>query len=271
MGWHNIHEAGIDRRGTNCAINALLVQTKRAMAELESLGGDHSLAAALRQSAEAIAKRIREVFFDSSKHLFVDGMVDGDRLSQFSEQTNTWSVAARACDDETARTALRTVVATDDPSIARCGSYFWTYLYPQLTRLGLADLALRKTTELWGRMIDSGATLLWETFAGDDLDSWCHPWSGAPIEFLLTHLAGLPWRRPAGGPLQLRPRYDLLARCSASMISGAGELAIRWERRDGQVELHATLPRGVEAELISVEGKVVGTTRDGEIIAKISS
>lgn len=251
MGWHNINEAGIDRRGLNCALNALLVQARRALAQLEEAAGHGDRAASLRADADATAAAIGERLFDRTRSVFADGMLEGRLLEQVSEQGNTWAVAAGCCDDDTARAALLRVLKRDDPSIARNGPYFWAYLFPELARLGLHKLALDSIPALWGPMLDGGATALWETFLGDDLDSWCHPWSAAPVEFLLEHVLGLPRVAQAGTSATLRPRPDLLPRARGQAWTAAGWFAIDWQTDPaGNVTLTGRVPEGQSATLI---------------------
>ena len=236
LGWHNKLEAGIDRRGPSAALNALIVQAKRALADLEEDG------TALRADADQLAGRIRATFFDPTRRMFTDI----ERGRQISEQTNTWCIAARCCDDETARVILTKLLTSDSPYISRNGPYFWAYLYPELARLGLHQLAVDKTRTLWGPMLDGGATTLWESFLGDDLDTWCHPWSGAPLEFLLTQVLGLPGHGFRDQNIVLRPRTDLLSQASGSIYTRLGWFSIEWNKDD----VRFTAPPGVKVTIM---------------------
>ncbi len=255
MGWHNQGEAGIDRHGINAAINALLVQAREAMAELEEAFGSLQRARELRDLAGQLRRAAHAAFFDPARGVYVDG----EGLTQVSEQTHGWAVQARLCDDDTARKALRQVRNVHDTTIARAGPYFWFYLFPAMCGVGLHAEALRAAYH-WLVMLDGRATTLWETFAGGDSDTACHPWSGAPVEFLLTHIAGLPWTAHAGQPVALRPRYDLLDAVEATIIAPAGPIDIAW-RTDaaGRVRLHGRLPAGLAATLIAPDGRTLAT------------
>src|SRR5690606_9649704 len=123
------------------------------------------------------------------------------------------------------RQILKHLLTSDDPRIARCGPYFWAYLFPELVRLGLDTHAIEKTRRLWGGMLAGGATTLWETFLGDDLDTWCHPWSGAPIEYLLTGVLGLPGHGFDPDNVVLRPRTTLLKHAKGSIFTRLGRFS----------------------------------------------
>jgi len=257
MGWHNKNEAGIDRRGTNAALNAILVLAKRALADLETVAGNHARATELRADANQLSALISGTFYDVKRALFVDGILDGQPHSQISEQTNTLAIAAGCCDDNVARSILVRLLQSKDTTIARNGPYFWAYLFPELSRLGLHQLALDRTRALWGRMVEGGATALWETFLGDDLDTWCHPWAGAPLEFVLTNILSLPGVHFDERTTSLRPRYDLLGKAEGSIFTPRGLFSMGWIRSADSVQLHGVCPAGITIEVHSPKGEVL--------------
>jgi len=69
--------------------------------------------------------------------------------------------------------------------LCRCSPYFHFYFLPALRKAGLHREALTLIAREWGPMIEAGATTTWETFLGDEKDSLCHPWSTAPLLYLM--------------------------------------------------------------------------------------
>ncbi len=201
LGWHNLGEPGIDRRGVNTALQALLTMTEEALADLEDLAGDADRAATLRAQAARRRSLFIDRFLDPARGVFVDGELNGRRLEQVSQQTNVWAVLAGCCDREMGRAILESLFETPPPGIARCGPYFWVYAVRALVGVGLTGLMLREVKRLWQPMLDAGATSMWETFAGDDLDSRCHPWSGTPIDAVLHGVLGRPFVPRSYGPV----------------------------------------------------------------------
>jgi alpha-L-rhamnosidase len=261
LGWHNKTEAGIDRRGVNAALNAFLIIAKCALGDLEASIGNHAAATEAQNDADHLANLVKESFFDHSKGLFADGIQKGRRLSQFSEQTNTLAVEARCCDDNTARAIFQKLLLSKDNTVARNGPYFWAYLFPQLSRLGLHKLAIDQTRDLWGAMLDGGASTLWETFLGDDLDTWCHPWAAAPSEFLLTNILGLPGINFDEHSILLRPRYDLLPEARGSIFTRCGLFQIQWKRVGNSVKISGVVPNGLEARVMDISGRPISLAR----------
>lgn len=262
MGWHNVHEAGMDRRGKNTAINALIVMTIRAVADLEAMVGRNAEAEMLRADAERLATTIGEVFYDSTRKVFADGLLNGALLAQISEQTNTLAIAAGCCSPATAASILQKLLRSDDVTISRNGPYFWAFLYPLLVDLGLTSIALDATHKLWGRMIAGGASTLWESFNGDHLDSLCHPWSAAPLEFCLNGILGIPRFNDSFQSVVLRPRFDLLAEASGTVVTRRGTIRVGWAKTNAKtVTLTGRLPDSVTATVLDPTGKSLGDVR----------
>jgi len=262
IGWHGKSEPGIDRRGTNAAINAIYVVALRALAELEE-AFDGGRAESLRLEARKTASAAGKAFFNEAESAFADGVgEDGELLRQISQQTNTWCLWAGLCDKDRTKAVIRRILREPDAAMARSGPYFWYYMFPLLAAEGMHELALEHIRRLWGPMLDAGATTLWETFVGDEDDTWCHPWAGAPLEFLMTEILGLDPISLRSGRGVLQPRTDLLGSASGSIVLPAGPVSIQW-KPDGKggVELSGELPEGLAADLHGPGGELLKSVR----------
>jgi len=257
-GWHNVNEPGIARNGLMAALHAIYVMALEALAAIEERVGDAAAAPRLRAMADQTRRAAAAAFYCPDRKVFVDAITDGKQSAQISEQTNVWCVLAGFLDDERGRELIERLHTGEDPQLARSGPYFWCYTLPLMARLGLHELAVREISRKWGVMLDLGATALWETFAGDHLDTWCHPWSAAPLEFLLHHVLGLPMTGLRTDAIVLRPRPDLLPEAHGSVMLPAGEVFIQW-KPDGECGwvLQGKLPDGITARLIGLSGKEI--------------
>jgi hypothetical protein len=184
MGWHNLEEPPIDRRGVNTALHALLVSAGRAGAKLAALAGRAEEGRGHARAAEELAGRVRARFWDAERGLFPDGLAaDGGFSASGSAQTNTLALLAGLAPEGEARgLALR--AAEGRLPGAWNGPYMDAFLLDVLEGLGMREEARAMIERKWGRMVARGARTVWETFAGDHLDSWCHPWSAAPLVVL---------------------------------------------------------------------------------------
>jgi alpha-L-rhamnosidase len=251
-GWHNVGDPGIERKGMNTGINALYAIALRALAELHQ-AVESPDASRFQAEADRVAGA-SDIFWSRRRGLFSDGL-SGDRLhSQFSRQTNTWCVSAGFVDSTRSRRILKKLMDVDDPQLVRCGPYFWSYLLPELARAGLLNLGLEAIEKEWQVMLEGGATTLWETFAGDALDSYCHPWSGAPLDFLLRSIAGIPFESIGSEDLVIKPRPDLISEVVARSATRQGWFHIEW-RADGDAFMFkGTVPEGKTATVNFPDG-----------------
>lgn len=183
LGWHVAEDPGIDRRGISAGLNCFfLIALEKFHSVAEKLGEktDDSIRTADLRS------NIRETFWDEAKKVFVDSLLaGGTRSPQISQQTNVLAVLSGVCPEHEARALLSRILDSTDPKLARATPYFWIYFAQALKKAGMTEELLREIKKLWGAMLDQGATTWWECFAGDQLDSLCHPWSCVPIEVLL--------------------------------------------------------------------------------------
>ncbi len=256
MGWHNVGEPGMDRRGLNAAMNALLAIACRALGEMLAIRGDNAGAGRYRVKADVLAEQCRR-FFNARRGVFVDGIRRGKKLRQISQQTNTWCLLARVLDESRGKPVMRRILNEHDRDIARSGPAFWSFMLPLMHSYGMHRRAMRHVERLWSGMIDAGATALWETFAGDAMDSYCHPWSGAPLDFMLRHVAGIgpiPANREV---VELRPRTDLLKHVSAGVMTGRGKVTIAWARINHALEIWGNLPAGMAASISLPTGATI--------------
>jgi hypothetical protein len=190
MGWHNLSEPGIDRSGTNAAIHALLSTAVRSLACIENLTGNTEAGAQAGTLAEVIAHTSAHRFYDPTRGAFADGLINHVLSERSSQQTNTLMLYAdvlRHRHDISQSELLDKIVFRGDPQSAQNGPYLWYFLLEVLSRCARFDEALHIVREKWGAMVRAGATTAWETFAGDELDSLCHPWSAAPALWLMKH------------------------------------------------------------------------------------
>ena len=247
LGWHNVQDPGLDRRGRNAALHALFAHTLRAIADLMDLLG-RSGSQALRVRADRLVSQIENTFYCNQESAFVDGIVDGEQVTQVSQQTNTLCAMVGAGPLQ----PLMNRLLRDDPDMARCGPYFHLYMLPLMVDAGLIGQALNMVRQKWGALVDRGATTMWETFSGDELDSLCHPWACVPVDFLSRYIVGIGSLLPDGVSIELRPQTSLLDYAEATIHTCRGPVTLGW--RDGV--LFGELPNGLSATLYLAGGPV---------------
>ncbi|MFA5262771.1 MAG: family 78 glycoside hydrolase catalytic domain [Opitutaceae bacterium] len=135
------------------------------------------------------------------------------------------------------------------------GLFGTKYLLSTLTDAGRADVAYRVVNQRsfpgWGYMIERGATTLWEHWEfSDNTFSHNHPMFGSVSEWLYKALAGIQPAPDAVGfdKIVIRPQpVGDLAWVKASYDSVRGKVASAWEKTDGKLRLHVTIPANATA------------------------
>lgn len=255
MGWHNVGEPGIDRRGVNAAMNALLAIAYRALGEMADSCGE-SDGPAWRTKADR-STALCHRFWNAKRGVFADGIRRGRMLKQISQQTNTWCLMATKPDADAARRIMKIILSDKNRTMARSGPYFWHWMLPLMHELGLHREALQQIERRWSVMVKHGATTLWETFAGDELDSYCHPFAAAPLDFLLRSIVGIGPLPDGQRVIELQPRWDLLNEVMACVMTPQGEIRIEWKRRAKEVVASGRLPPRIKARIHLPSGTVI--------------
>lgn len=181
IGWHNFPHPGIDRDGTSAPLNLFFYGHLKALAELAAHTG-HPEAEFLKFNARKLGQTILATFFREG--VFHDAEKDGKLTVGTSWQTNSLAVLFELIQDREAKELMRTMLDGYD-RLCRCSPYFHYYFLPAMRKAGLEKEAIQLIKREWGYMMSHGATSAWEGFLGDEKDSLCHPWSTAPLLFVL--------------------------------------------------------------------------------------
>jgi alpha-L-rhamnosidase len=181
IGWHDFPHPGIDRNGVSCGLNLFYYGFVRVLFDLAT-ELNHPRQKDLQAELTHLATIIPQTFYDGT--VYHDALLNGALSEGTSWQTNGLAVYFDLLTGDAAQTCLRIMLDGYD-RLCRCSPYFHFYFLPALRKAGMEqeaeDLILRE----WKTMIDEDATTTWEGFFGDAKDSLCHPWSTAPLLFLL--------------------------------------------------------------------------------------
>jgi alpha-L-rhamnosidase len=135
-----------------------------------------------------------------------------------------------------------------------------TFLFDALAAAGRHDVVLRLLRQRdfpsLGRILDCGSTTIteaWNAHLGDDFASHNHFNLGAPVAWLVRHLAGLrpDPAHPGGRHLLLEPAFlSSIDHASASWTGPGGPASVAWKRDpNGRIQFSTIIPEGCTAEL----------------------
>lgn len=244
LGWHIPDEPGIDRSGANAGLHFLFVQTLDYHLRLCRAAGLPCHLPYDFSTVRRLRKFYRSYFWNPVEQLFADGRQGPHLSTSFSEQTQALAVLAQIVPPSRAPALLARILALSDRPVARCTTYFMIYLAQAMLQTGLRQELFRLIVQRWQPMVDAGATTWWETFSGDELDSYCHPWSSLPLWLSLRLVLGIEPRSPGWRKVAITPLRELIPSGRGSVITPHGAIRVEWSPNQ-PVHLHK--PDGIVA------------------------
>ena len=169
------------------------------------------------------------------------------RLYEAREVRERYEIEAHHLGDE--RTASRLIEKYRRTKCLDTGIFGTMYLIRTLFALGEADLAFTllttRTDASFARMMEAGATTLWETWNGGA--SHDHPMFGAVAALLFTEILGIRQKEGTAGfsDVQIQPAdISALDWACGSICTPAGEIRVSVKRdQNGKRTVEYTIDR----------------------------
>ncbi len=252
-----IDHSWLDRRGANFVLNGyyLLVLDHHAqlLQWLNEPGWQEC-----RQRAENLRRVLRERFWEPSRQLFVDAVVNGQPSLRFSEHSQSIAIAADIATPEQAQ-ALVSRLQRGDNGLVPVTPLFMHFKLGALFKAGRADDALAVMEDSFKPMMAQGHGTLWEEWHLDRTfrtGQWT-PNSRAdaqaenayPPMLLARWLLGVQPTAPGWREVRITFRPTALPAMSTVVPTPLGELHVAWSTHDRGRELVATIPPGMIARL----------------------
>lgn len=176
---------GTSKENTDLIINSLTALAVESMAKMSEMSG-----CTLPFDAEATNTGIREAahnFFLDSNNRFEDFQGSG-RSSQLG--TSLAILSGIATGDEAIRLARELVLDPQDSGLTGITLSMKCFLYDALLKVdanGYREFILSDIEKVYKKMLDAGATSVWETEKGQadfgNAGSLCHGWSAMPVYY----------------------------------------------------------------------------------------
>ena len=126
------------------------------------------------------------------------------------------------------------------------------------------DLLFQDSYPSWLYPVKTGATSIWERWdslkadgtinTAGDMVSFNHYSYGAVGDFLYRRVCGLEALEAGYSRFRIAPYPGRLAWAETRHISPHGEIAVRWELKDGIFKMNVTVPNGTTAEILLPDG-----------------
>ena len=129
------------------------------------------------------------------------------------------------------------------------------YVYRVLFENGLGEYAYKLITAKgqpsFSYWFENGATTLWETWEDTNrTDSRNHHMLSGVLAWFFKGFLGLSpnLANPGYQKIELKPCFAKeMEHCKGSVTTPYGQICVGWERKQGQIEYHITIPAGVTA------------------------
>jgi alpha-L-rhamnosidase len=249
------------RFGQSTALNALYYGTLLDAADVARRLGDPRRAALWRQTAEALKQQINRHLYQVDPGEYVSSIVNGQLITP-TTHAQGWPLAFEV----TPAVNVTAVVTSLLKSVAvEIFGMYW--VLEGLSNAGRIDEAVQLVEERYGRLLDLGATTLWEHWDSNERyrAALSHSWGGAPTWFLTTRVLGASRRGPDRWVVQ--PAFAGVEWATGAIPLGKGELQLTWQRPScaGRIlEVHA--PAGSTGEIVVHSEDVVDIHLNGQLV-----
>ena len=224
----------------NCYL-ILALEAALQMLEWCGDGGSDELNSAAGGLRAAVAER----FWDSQEGVFLTHKSS----KRFTELTQALAVLAGVGDDKMRSAVLERMVRRDSglagPGLSQ-SYYTFEAMMTDKSRFGAE--VLRRIEEIWGKMLDAGATSFWETIIGasdfSNAGSLCHGWSAVPVYVLYHDVLGVRPLKPGFRTFAVEP-LRVVDACSGHVPVPGGAISVSWRAdKTGEARCEIAAPAG---------------------------
>ncbi len=232
--WTFIDWSEIDKTGAVCAEQMLYIRALRAMAHLADLAGECGVA--YREKAENLVSLVNSFYWDSEKGAYIDSYESGKR--NVTRHANIFALLFDIADDFQRESIIRNVLLSD--SVRKITTpYFEGFELDVMCRIGNFKFFEDMLTSYWGKMLELGATTVWEAFDPTQngaehyamygnrfAKSLCHAWGSTPVYLLGRYYLGVYATSPGYKSFRVEPQLGGLGVIEGTVPVGAGDVYV---------------------------------------------
>ncbi len=292
--WTFIDWSTNDKWGACCPLNAHLYITIKQLAEMGRLVGWDEAVAHLDGIADGIAEGINKHLWDEQRGAYVDAVeVDGKgaiirRSKKMTFHANALTILHGIAPENRVGRIVANVFdrpykemyvqnagviwsgitaprLDEEKHVIVAEPFFFHHVSQALAKVGRHDIIARFLRDGWCKMLDLGATTIWETWG--NFGSLCHAWSATPAYDLARHCLGVRIAKPGAAEVLVAPALMGLSRVEGTVPTANGPVKVRWQL-GGQrhtLVLEVSAPAGVSVSCAApvIDGHpCIGETRE---------
>ena len=224
----------------------------KAAAEIGDAVGRPGMAADYRARAAEMIELVKTHCYDREAGLFRDI----PSMASYSQHTTLWAILSGAVVGEEAGALVDRTFDGHVP-VHTCTFSMSHYMFRALEHANryTHEYATRQLSG-WEKMLDLHCTSWCEN--PDSPRSECHGWSSAPIYEFSAMVLGVTPTADGYRSVRIKPyvnAYDLTW-AKGTVPTPVGSISVAWQKVDGQLTLHVSLPDGVTmpAEIVLPDG-----------------
>jgi hypothetical protein len=270
--------APLDRRDHNTILNALFYNALRETAQMAALVEEEAVRHRYEELAGCIKAAINEHLWDERRGVYVDSDAGGVLSGRVSQQTNSlcllYDIASpdkrpgilayifnpqrleraaaeslpEAPDSTHHAREPQASIPEHDEKVVQASPFFMHWVNMALAHAGEYDRMVQLLRDLWGAMIEAGATTLWETWSRSA--SQCHAWSTTPAYDLTTYVLGVRGVTPGFGRFVIEPHPAQLEWARGVFPSVKGDIPVNWRSGAGEFQIEGSVPEASTASVL---------------------
>lgn len=246
------------RYGQSTALNALYYGTLLDAAAVADRLVDRANADRWRQEAEELQRQINSHLYLADQGRYGSSIVAG-QMGAPTTHAQAWALAFGVAP---AHRVNEVATALFDPFRVEIFGMYW--VLEGLGNAGRVEQAVHLIEQQYGRLLEQGATTLWEHW--DSIlryqSALSHSWGGAPTWFLTTRVLGAQRSAPNGWIVQ--PAFAGVEWAAGALPLPVGDLQVEWRRPTcAERSLLVNAPTGSQGKIRLLSAGVIDVRLNG--------
>ena len=279
--WHFMDWSGVGRAGEACTLNAQLAGCYTQAAAMADALGMARFAAQYRASATALCDALNERHWDDRRGVYIDCVdpATGEQDLRVSQHANAAMILWGGAPTDRWQSMVNwitdpeRITFTPAPPIAETGetldpetgvvmanTFYSHFVFEALAKAGRLDKVFELIADRYGRMIEAGASTLWESF--DPTASLCHGFSASPTWQMSARILGV--RRNGPGKATFNPNLLALDEASGRVPIKEGDVEVTLKRTNTGFDAEVRAPSTVSFDIVPPPGFAIGSQSIGD-------
>ncbi|MBD3352263.1 MAG: Bacterial alpha-L-rhamnosidase, partial [Candidatus Lokiarchaeota archaeon] len=277
--WIFIDWSDNDKWGINGVLNAQLYRVLCEVIELSKGTTFEDAVSRFKPIKSRIKANFAKYLWNSQRNAYIDAVrIDThgeivDKSKKISFHTNALAILSDLCSAQQIKLIIENVFdkpyseiyvknrepiftnqcpAPLDPEkhVIMAEPFFMHHVNQMFAKVNRYDLIERYIQDGWVKMIEMGATSIWETWS--DAGSLCHAWAATPAFDLIKHCAGFKIMKPGATHIKIEPHLMGLSYVKVIIPTIKGSVKINWKfnAQEKKFILEYSVPESVKVEII---------------------